>query len=172
MAQEGTLPMHDAPYRLVPVTNGKGNTVHAKVSPEDADSLSRYRWHTVQGYVARNGGEGEALGVYIHRQILGRTHGDGTIVDHINRDKLDNRRTNLRLVTPTESARNTPSRKGTSIYRGVCWVPRLRKWKAQAGFHGVNYLGMHAEEDDAARAVNAFWVERGYPAPNLIPQAA
>jgi hypothetical protein len=111
--------------------------------------------------------------IMMHRELLGLVHLDGKQGDHINRDRLDNRRANLRVVTSADNSRNTGSRRNSSSkYRGVCLRDGSR-WVAQATFEGHNnYLGSYKIEEEAARVVNAFWVERGYEAPNDLPQPA
>ena len=56
-----------------------------------------------RGYTAKDAAEKTRL---MHRQILGLIHGDGKEVDHINKDRLDNRRANLRVVTRKENCAN------------------------------------------------------------------
>ncbi|OLC29926.1 MAG: hypothetical protein AUH28_16345 [Acidobacteria bacterium 13_1_40CM_56_16] len=76
----------------------------------DADlhrELSRFSWQlSKSGYVFRRAYAGKRPNatsrqrdLYLHRHILGLTKGDGKIGNHINRDPLDNRRENLRVVT-------------------------------------------------------------------------
>ena len=69
----------------------------------------------------------------LHRLILGAK--EGQMVDHINGDTLDNRRCNLRLVTPSQNMMNKKkglTKKSTSIYKGVDfhkgkWRVRIKK---------------------------------------------
>jgi hypothetical protein len=64
------------------------------------NSISSYRWYLGKnGYVAHT-----KLG-YLHHQVTGKPP-SGMVVDHINRNKLDNRAANLRVVTPLENIRN------------------------------------------------------------------
>lgn len=60
--------------------------------------------------------------------------GPGLVVDHINGNSLDNRRANLRVVTPAQNSMNQ-WKKGkagaTSIYKGVGWKTRVNAWIAQ-----------------------------------------
>lgn len=73
------------------------------------------------------------------------------LVDHANRNTLDNRRANLRLVTTSQNAMNQKRRAGTSIYRGVSRTNN--GWKAVVGHNGKQtYLGRFASETEAARA--------------------
>ena len=76
----------------------------------DADlhrELSRFSWQVSKdGYIFRRvyagkrpNGTSRQRDLYLHRHILGLTKGDGKIGNHINRDPLDNRRENLRVVT-------------------------------------------------------------------------
>lgn len=82
------------------------------------------------------------------------------MVDHINRDKLDNRPENLRMASPAENAANNVIGRGTSTHRGVSYYARYGKWKAQVMRNGVvHWLGYHKTEDAAARAVAKFKME-------------
>jgi hypothetical protein len=141
--------------------------VWAKVDDMDYEMLGHLRWFLSDGYAARS--EGRRT-VYLHRLILGLEPGDGLECDHKNRDRLDCQRSNLRVGSHADNGRNRGSKPGSSSrYRGV-WFRRDRsKWAAQAKFDGKhNCLGHFADEDEAGRAVNEFWVSRGYDAPNLI----
>jgi hypothetical protein len=76
------------------------------------------------------------------------------VVDHINHDLLDNRKSNLRICTKAQnhmnSIKNTPR---SSIYKGVYWDKRKNGWIAQIGFQGRKIcLGKHPSEESAARA--------------------
>ncbi|HEX7606116.1 MAG TPA: HNH endonuclease, partial [Usitatibacter sp.] len=75
---------------------------------EDFEWLSRWRWHlTHYGYVARDEiVDGKQRRVAMHRVILGLAHGDPREGDHGNRNKRDNRRGNLIVVTKAENGQN------------------------------------------------------------------
>ena len=90
---------------------------------------------------------------YLHRVVMG-LDSEG-LVDHISRDRLDNRRNNLRLVDNRVNQINTDLRGGTSQYRGVIWDKRRGKWRARIKNYGTNIvLGYYDVEADAARAYN------------------
>jgi hypothetical protein len=92
----------------VPINGIHGANRFAKVDPEDYNLISRYSWHLQNGYaVTKSRGKNYRM----HRLVLDQTD-PLIIVDHINRDRLDNRRSNLRLYTPIQNANNrTTSRK-------------------------------------------------------------
>lgn len=75
-------------------------------------------------------------------------------IDHINRDRSDNRIENLRACTVAENSLNRQSRPGSSAYRGVCWVKRDHAWSARIsdGHGGRECLGIYKQEIEAARA--------------------
>ncbi|MCX8289124.1 HNH endonuclease [Enterobacter pseudoroggenkampii] len=66
-----------------------------------------------------------------------------SLIDHINRDKHDNRWCNLRLASKAENNRNTDLRKdNVSGHKGVCWRSGRNKWLVQIGINGkVKHLG-------------------------------
>jgi len=78
------------------------------------------------------------------------------MVDHINGDKLDNRRVNLRPANPTEQQANTPKPKNnTSGYKGVTWVAANRKWQAHLRYQRkLRHIGYFATPEEAALAYN------------------
>src|SRR5690606_15962949 len=95
------------------------------VDDSEFDRLRAVRWYkTSHGYAATRSPQfGSGAVTYLHRLLL--CPPDGMTVDHINGDKLDNRKANLRICLPGENVANRPSSRGgrggarTSVYRGV-----------------------------------------------------
>ena len=86
---------------------------------------------------------------YLHHMILPLPR--GYVVDHINRNGLDNRRVNLRVVSCAINSANKRYFAGTSKYRGVSYSQG--KIRATLQHNGrQHYLGIFASEEDAARA--------------------
>lgn len=130
-----------------------------KVSDEDAYSLSLYKWHLCNGYAARRlRGKTRSL-VYMHRQIVGCP--PDMEVDHINGDRLDNRRENLRVCSHQQNMVNWDNRRGASRYRGVSKDPeRPGWWKVQIMRSGRNMrVGRYRSEEEAALAYDAAAIE-------------
>lgn len=129
----------------------------ATISARDATFVNHWQWRLgSKGYAKRS--EGQSI-IYLHRELLGLTPGDGLEADHINRDKLDNRRNNLRSVTQEQNKQNTSSQRGASSkFRGVSWINRQKKpWQAQVYYQGrLVGLGHYALEEDAANVAEAF----------------
>lgn len=115
----------------------------------------------VGGWISGNGGI-----TSLHRLLLAdelaKPEHDGKDVDHINRDKLDNRRVNLRIVSRSINQRNR-MRSGSSRFPGVSWYKSSKKWKATIVIPSISgrgrgrsqYLGKFTNEKDAARAYRA-----------------
>jgi hypothetical protein len=93
--------------------------------------------------------------IYLAREIMDAVK--GIVVDHINGDPLDNRRSNLRLITQGENVMNQHTTYGKSKYRGVCWHKRWNLWQAQVTIRGEkHYLGYFKDEDEAGRVAAEF----------------
>jgi hypothetical protein len=93
-----------------------------------------------------------ANGTSIHRFIMDSVKGD--LVDHIDRNPLNNTRANLRTVSPMESVRNRSLFKNnTSGYAGVSLVKSSGKWKAKIRLQGKEiFLGNYSTIEEAIQA--------------------
>jgi hypothetical protein len=92
----------------------------------DFERFAGLPWHRdASGYAVhtlpREGGPQPAL--RLHRAILGLTRHDPLQADHINGDRMDNRRSNLRIVTLEQNGQNKRSYGRTSLHRGVSRHP-------------------------------------------------
>lgn len=144
----------------------------ALIDASDAALLIQYRWYyTPSGYAITNIGSAstsraqalataptrQSVTVGMHRIIMGLAVGDPLEVDHINGDKLDYRRENLRVVTRAENDQNRPNGYGTSQYLGVSANQRPSGgWRANVRYGGRHRaLGVYGTELEAARAAEA-----------------
>lgn len=100
--------------------------------------------------------DGERVRDTLHRVIMGVT--DRRVqVDHINRNGLDNRRSNMRLCSNAENSRNQRRPSNTSGFKGVSWNKLMNKWRAQirVDYH-TTCIGHFASKEDAARAYDQY----------------
>jgi hypothetical protein len=125
----------------------------ALVDDEDFAWARQFRWYTDKrdGYAFRLE-NGHAF--RMHREVMNAP--TGMHVDHINHNRLDNRRDNLRLCTCAQNQWNSRPRKdGVSQWKGVVRVsrPGTKPWRAAIRVHGKKlYLGTFANQIDAAQA--------------------
>jgi hypothetical protein len=137
--------------KVISLTQGKVALVDDDVFP----ILNQYKWHFSQGYASRmTRHNGKRLVIKMHHEILpARTDID---VDHVNGNTLDNRRANLRYATRSQNNANRHARsKGTSPYKGVCWRPIPKRWKAYIKKDRRQiHLGYFSTQEAAARAYN------------------
>ena len=124
---------------------------------DDAVWVNQRTWRLhSNGYASRYETEGgRAQAVFLHREILGLPRPyNGLEGDHINRDRLDNRRANLRIASRSENQQNRPSYTGsTSAYRGVHWKTSIGKWCARVAYNGRQlHVGYFNDESAAGRA--------------------
>lgn len=129
----------------------QGNKFTADI--EDYEKLNLYYWRFEKstGYFQSNI---NGKSIYMHRFILGLNHGSKMCVDHINRDKSDNRKLNLRLCSKQQNGINKISpNQAIGKYRGVTKVKR--KYSASITFNYKRYhLGYFDTPEKAAIAYN------------------
>jgi hypothetical protein len=142
-------------YRRINLGEGEWT----KVDEKDYYKYGKYKWVGCvcekRLYAARLQREmiyGRLKGVFLHREIMNAPK--GVLIDHENRDKLDNRSTNLRPATHSQNSCNRPKRANTSSrYLGVTLDRRCGRWEAQIVYQRKRIrLGRFDNEIDAARA--------------------
>ena len=136
----------------------------ALVDDEDYDRLiAMGKWQCSLGYATKNVKFNSIhTTLRMHRVILTKYLNLDSCnprlvqVDHINGNKLDNRKENLRTCSPSQNSQNRPaSKNNTSGYKGVVWHSRSKKWVAKITANGANtHLGCFDDPKLAAKAYN------------------
>jgi len=141
--------------KLIELTRGYSTMI----DDADFEMVSKSKWYYGgRGYAVRSHGKGhERVTLMLHRLLLGLVPGDERQADHVNGDKLDNRRINLRVCTQAENLRNCGLRadnisglkgvffKKDKIYKNP-WVAQIRKGGKQ------HHIGVFATKEEAALA--------------------
>ena len=115
----------------------------------DLEMVSAHRWRIdTCGYPSTT-----HLGktVRLHRYLLNGNIPQGMVVDHINRDKLDNRRKNLRICTPKVNLHNVGLRSNNkSGTTGVFLDRKVMRWRSQISINGkTKHIGIFDRLEDA-----------------------
>jgi len=137
----------------IPLTQNK----FALIDSCDYSWLMQWKWRYNGRYALRNLPRPHRKAIYMHRAILERMgfqHFEHT--DHINGDKLDNRRKNLRSATNAQNQNNRGKpHNNTSGFKGVSLLQRSQKWMAQIGVdRKLKYLGCFDSPEEAALVYN------------------
>ena len=143
--------------KKITLTQGK----YALVDDEDYEWLMQWNWcccfldkRRKNLYAMRNSKtvNGKRNSIYMAREILKAK--PGQIVDHENRETLDNRRSNLRICSRSENNTNLGlSSISTSGFRGVYWQKKGSIWKAQIKKNRKRYhLGCFSTPEEAHKA--------------------
>ena len=134
----------------IPLTRGE----FALIDEQDYDLISQHRWYAVKtphSYYAATSFK-HTHKIYMHRIILNPP--TGLMVDHVNKNGLDNRRCNIRICTRSQNGINRESKHGSlSKFKGVTWNYRDGLWYATIKKNQVTHrLGAFKNEIDAAIA--------------------
>lgn len=125
----------------IPLSGKRGAGLFAIIDDSDYSLVSRYKWHlSTKGYAKANP---QRTTIYMHRLIAGFPG-----ADHINHEKLDNRRSNLRRATAGQNMANKIGI-GRSGYKGVYPVEGREGFKAICA---KQYLGYFKTKIEAAKA--------------------
>lgn len=127
------------------------------VDDDDYEWLCAYKWFVCPGrktlYAGRNQtiSRGKRITLLIHRLVIGAQAGQ--IVDHIDRNGLNNCKSNLRICTSSQNSANKSQRRiSSSPYKGVFPDRGAEKWRASIEKDNRNFhLGMFQCAEEAAR---------------------
>jgi hypothetical protein len=152
--------MYDIPMtKTIPLTQGRVTLV----DNEDYEILKNFIWcaDKVRGRWYATRGIWDPLTkttkkLRMHQVIMQKKYTKKRpYTDHINRDTLDNRRSNLRVCTNSENMRNCKKSHNTSGYIGVSRDKARKKWLAQITFHREHiFIGRFDDIIEAAQAVD------------------
>jgi hypothetical protein len=135
------------------------NQTKAVIDLEDFDLVNSYPNSWIANdekyifmHLPRDGNKRKSI--KLHRLLMGFP--EGLVVDHINHDPLDNRKSNLRVITRQQNFQN---KKGAQInsksgIRGVVWSKQKKKWTAQYKLNGKRvHVGTFNSVEEAEKAV-------------------
>ena len=113
-------------YAEIVLYNKKQEEVsRALIDLEDIDKVKDLKWYMDSRGYAFNGKKR----ILLHRLVMDCP--DDMIVDHINHNRLDNRKENLRTCNSSQNNMNrNKTNRTTSGYTGVCYKPKINKWQA------------------------------------------
>lgn len=131
---------------IIPLTQGRETLVDA----EDVEFLGEFNWlwvswRTQIGYAVLPRGQGA-----MHRILMGNP--EGMCIDHINGNSLDNRKSNLRVVTTRENLQNKEDHRSGRLV-GTTFKKKEKKWMSQIRFGKTRkFLGYFKTEHEANQA--------------------
>jgi deoxycytidylate deaminase/frataxin-like iron-binding protein CyaY len=130
------------------------------ISTQDFEVLNEFKWRikNPDNYVCSKIKNKEyLLHRYIYIEILKIHIPDGNVIDHINNNKLDNRRENLRIVSLLENSRNKLKLiNKSSKYYGVSFHKNTNKWVSSISYNNKTIRVLYDNEIDAGYQYNLF----------------
>lgn len=127
------------------------------IDEDDRELLEQFTWSASQfkakgNYYAITTVDGQSI--YMHRLLLGLDLGDSLFGDHVNGCTLDNRKANLRAVTPKQNCWNLKRRRTNNTgYAGVVYHRQTSKYQARIYENGKRVsLGYYETAEQAAAA--------------------
>lgn len=139
----------------IPLTRGKTAIIDAR----DIEKVAPYKWIFHAGYARSSKYDSQRKkNRSIHMSHVILPCPEGMFIDHINRNKLDNRRCNLRIVTRSQNNANRRSFVNSkSQYKGVVKSKKTGRWEAAIRKDGKQIsLGSYETEIAAASAYNDY----------------
>jgi hypothetical protein len=140
----------------VTLTKGFGAIIDA----EDVDIVISYNWQTGGNERCRYAQrgirfQGSRSTQMMHRLIMPTSA--GLMIDHIDGNGLNNKKSNLRIVNNAQNQMNQSMRSNNrSGFKGVSFASGSKKWKAQIEHNGsVEYLGLFQSAQLASAAYEA-----------------
>jgi hypothetical protein len=137
------------------------NNIVAIVDDEDFETVNKFSWClSSHGYAIRRiyvekiKGKWKTKQFYLHREII-KDIPKGKVIDHINNNRLDNRKANLRVCSIRENiSRAGISKANTSGFKGVKYKtgPRIKRWQANIKVNGKAIYSKHfLTKEEAAK---------------------
>lgn len=145
------------PPKKIPLTQGQ----FALVDADDFEKFGDVKWCAMRDRggnfyavraIGQKAGEKKIM-LRLHREIMRAP--SGTLIDHINHNTLDNRKSNLRPCTHSQNAMNQrgANRDNRSGHRGICRNSTGKKWQVAVKHNGKSiHIGYFSNKQDAIDA--------------------
>ena len=120
------------------------------IDKEEFDNIKKYCWREdAYGYAVTTRNR---KNIKMHKLITNTTKEE--IIDHINNNPLDNRKSNLRICNAQQNVFNSSTPKNnTSGFKGVYWNKSKNKWEVKIGLNYKNiHIGRFADKEEAIKA--------------------
>jgi hypothetical protein len=158
-----TIDKHDKTIVYLDVSTPTYSNKTAIIDIDDLElilSMGKWSYSNTTGYVVTQ--YKTKSSVTLHRTVM-KAKGRFNFVDHINHNRLDNRKSNLRICTPAENNRNSSKSKNkSSKYRGVSYHKRDKRWRAKTTYNKKSvHIGSFKTEIEAAIAYN-IWAKKHF----------
>jgi hypothetical protein len=137
-----------------------GEYVNVQIDEEDLHLLRNYSWIIDSNNYVRtsvfNSKTDKTHAVWLHRLVAGIDSYDERVVDHIDRNPLNNRRSNLRAILKEKNQKNRGKcRRNTTGFKGVTLIKKTGKYMARIASDGKRItIGTFDNQLDAAVAYN------------------
>lgn len=138
--------IHHSDHAEIEISKG----YFAKVDLEDLDKVKPYRWYvSFLGKQTYTKTQSKGKWFYMHHLILNCPK--GMVRDHINRNGLDNRKSNLRAVSHSTNHQNAGINKNNTCgYRGIYFYKPYQKWSVLFGFNKKRHFGGYYVDKEEA----------------------
>lgn len=139
--------------KVLKLTNGE----ITKLDDDDFEYFSRWQWHWCgrpnERYVVRWRDDKKGK-IYLHVEIAKRAFSFKEKVDHIDGNRLNNQKENLRPASKAQNSMNRgPQSNSTTGYKGVYYSKQTMKYQAKINYYGIcRHLGFFTDLEEAARA--------------------
>ena len=147
-----------------------GKDKYAIVDDKNYNKLKDYKWYFHNGYAQRQDySKRHGYYIFMHWDIIGKPP-KGLLMDHLNGNRLDNQRNNLRICTYSQNSlnRHTPDGKPILI-EGKGWHKKRKRFQAQIYMNGKKkHLGFFKSEIEAKNIYESYFKKKIEMLQNLI----
>ena len=152
-----------------------GKMLRAYIDKEDLPLLKSYdvKWYALKDKTVKKrekyyvGAIVDGTTILLHRFLMGFPK--NLVVDHVDGNPLNNRRSNLRLLTLSQNALNRKEAglRSKSGVLGVCWNKRRKKWRARVNKNGKIFYEKHFDDLEEAKMAVEEARKRAFEMDNL-----
>lgn len=135
------------------ILNSKKEKFICKIDSEDYRRVRMFKWYMSLGYAESKAFSDTKypLRAKLHRLIM--SFPNGNLIDHINGDKLDNRKSNLRLCNKSSNGMNRGTQSNNKVgIKGVTFVRVRNKFRATIFYKKQIHLGFFNTKEEAGNA--------------------